>query len=91
MLMKFYAWSFEKVCTVASVLILILGMIAGFVVGYGFIADLLNLWKQEEQIAVGVGFLLGGAALAMMFNIIVFGFIAQITEIKKSLDEIKRN
>lgn len=92
MFMELYASAFEKVCEVVSVLFIVVAMTFGFVFGYGFIPTVIDSLYNDFtlRIIVGLLFLFLCTIITILFNIVIFGFIAQITEIKKQLKKINK-
>lgn len=81
-MLKLFAKCFEAVCSILSVIIFLLfGGLGGFL-GY-YLAD--NV-IYEEPVPYVIGMAIAGIAVAFFVNVMIFGVIAQITEIRRNLE-----
>lgn len=80
---KWFAESFEKLCTFCAtmnfVVLAVIGGIVGKIVGEIFYSDYLIIL-----------FIILGLVIAFFINVMTFGFISQITEMRRSLSEIEK-
>lgn len=80
---KWFAESFEKLCTFCAtvnfLVFVVIGGIVGKIVGEIFYSDHLILL-----------FIILGLVIAFFINVMTFGFISQITEMRRSLSEIEK-
>ena len=81
-MLKFFAKCFEAVCCIAAVINFILFGTAGGVLGY-YLADYV-IYENHIPYAILLG--IAGIAVAFFINVFTFGFIAQITEIRRNLE-----
>ena len=81
-MLEWFAKSFEKMCSIcAGFNFIVLGILGAFL-GY-FIGD--NI-LYDYEILLAIVFLCIGLIVAFFINVMTFGFIAQITEIRSKLD-----
>lgn len=80
---KWFAESFEKLCTFCAtvnfLVFVVIGGIVGKIVGEIFYSDHLILL-----------FIILGLVISFFINVMTFGFISQITEMRRSLSEIEK-
>ncbi len=85
-MLKFFAKMYEKICVISAVLNFLLFGVLGAFGGYYF--GEMVIYRNETQYAV-IGLLLG-LIIALFVNVMLFGFIAQIVEIRKSLEKLEK-
>ncbi len=78
-MLKFFAKAFEKICEFWALLIFIFWGIGGAVAA--------NYLREERHTVL---FVIFGLIIAFFINSMVFGFIAQITEIRRRLENIEK-
>ena len=77
-MLKWLAKMFEKMCTVCVIAIFVIGGVAG-----GIIGGINNISTIPLCI-------IGGLIIAFFINIMGFGFLAQIIEIRKKIDLLEQ-
>ncbi len=83
-MLKLFAKCFEAVCSILSIInFLIYGGLGGFL-GY-YLAD--NVLYEEPTPYI-IGLAIAGIAVAFFVNVMTFGVIAQITEIRRNLESL---
>ena len=86
-MLEWFAKSFEKMCSICAVFnFIILGILGAFI-GH-FIGD--NI-LYDYEILLAIVFLAIGLIIAFFINVMTFGFIAQITEIRRRLDSLYKS
>ncbi len=78
-MMKFFAKAFEKICEFWALLVFVLWGIGGAVAA--------KYLRAEEHTVL---FVIFGLIIAFFINSMFFGFIAQITEIRRRLENIEK-
>lgn len=86
MLMKYFAKSFEKLCGIVAVLILLISVAFGIVAGM-FIADYIGYINGAMRLLIITGITIFNIFIAYIFDVLIFGFYAQIIEIRKSVQK----
>lgn len=86
MLMKYFAKSFEKLCGVVAVIIILLSIAFGIIAGL-YIADYIGFYNGFMRVLVVTGITIFNLFLGYVFDVLLFGFYAQIVEIRKSLQK----
>ena len=81
-MLKWLAKAFEQMCLVCVIVNFIIGGIAGGIIG----SKIGNDNASITLLCVIVGLL-----IAFFINIMSFGFLAQIIEIRKNLDSLVKN
>ncbi len=81
-MLKFFAKCFESVCCILAVLnFIVLGSLGGYL-GY-YIGDKI---LHENPTIYAILISVAGIAIAFFINVLSFGLIAQITEIRRNLE-----
>ena len=78
-MIKWLSKMFEKICSVCVIMIFVIGGIAGIAIG-GSTGNALN----------ALFCFIGGIIIAFFVNVMSFGFLAQIIEIRKKLDLLEQ-
>ena len=76
-MLKWLAKMFEKMCTVCVIAIFVIGGVAGGIIGI-------------NNISTFPLCIIGGLIIAFFINIMGFGFLAQIIEIRKKIDLLEQ-
>ena len=76
-MLKWLAKMFEKMCTVCVIANFVIGGVAGVIIGINNIYAILFC-------------IIGGLIIAFFINIMGFGFLAQIIEIRKKIDLLEQ-
>ena len=76
-MLKWLAKMFEKVCSVCVIVNFVIGGVAGGIIGGGNISIILPC-------------IIGGLIIAFFINVMSFGFLAQIIEIRKKVDLLEK-
>lgn len=84
-MLKFFAKCYESICSVLAFINFILLGIAFAILGY-YLGD--DVFYLNPVICSVIGGIVG-VSIAFFSNVLVFGFIAQISDIRNSLEEIK--
>ena len=90
-MLKWLAKMFEKVCTVCVIANFVIGGVAGGVAGVaasgvgGVISGINNISTITIPLCI-----IGGLIIAFFINIMGFGFLAQIIEIRKKIDLLEQ-
>lgn len=87
MLMKYFAKSFEKLCGVVAIIVSILFIGLGASLGV-YLAKYIGYNDGSMFALITIGITLLSAFIAYIFNVLVFGFFAQIVEIKNELKKL---
>ena len=81
-MLGWFAKIFEKMCSICAgfnfILLGSLGAFLGYNIGYRII--------YEYEILLAIVFLAIGVIIALFVNVMTFGFIAQITEIRRKIE-----
>lgn len=85
-MLKFFSKCYETICCILIVLNFILFGVLGSFTG-GYCADFFGVPDCATLFKWLFG--VGGVAVAFFFNVFVFGFVAQVIEIKKLLETTK--
>ena len=81
-MLEWFAKTFEKMCSIcATVNFIICGILGGFI-GYHIGDDII----YDYEILLCIVFLILGVVIAFFINVMTFGFLAQITEIRRKID-----
>ena len=80
-MLKWLAKMFEKMCTVCVIANFVICGIAG-----GIIGDKIGNGDASKTLL----YFIGGLLIAFFVNIIIFGFLAQIIEIRKKIDLLEQ-
>ena len=75
-MLKWLAKKFEQMCSVCVIVNFIIGGIAGVIIG-------------SHNASITLLCLIGGLLIAFFINVMSFGFLAQIIEIRKKLDSLE--
>ena len=81
-MLKWLAKMFEKMCTVCVIANFVIGGVVG-----GIIGD--KVWNSD--ISKTLLCFIGGLLIAFFINVMNFGFLAQIIEIRKKVDLLSKN
>lgn len=76
-MLKWLAKMFEKMCTVCVIANFVIGGVAGVIIGI-------------NNISIIPLCIIGGLIIAFFINIMGFGFLAQIIEIRKKIDLLEQ-
>ena len=76
-MLKWLAKMFEKMCTVCVIAIFVIGGVVGLIIGI-------------NNISIIPLCIIGGLIIAFFINIMGFGFLAQIIEIRKKIDLLEQ-
>ena len=82
-MLKWLAKMFEKVCTVCVIANFVIGGVAGGIIGSIGSIGINNIYAIPLCI-------IGGLIIAFFINIMGFGFLAQIIEIRKKIDLLEQ-
>lgn len=85
-MLKFLSNSFERMCTILAWLNLIIWTVIGACSGY-FIATSIITVSGALIAFVTIGIAIGGAFIGLIGDTLVFGFFAQVIEIKKAVQK----
>ena len=83
-MLEWFAKIYEKMCSICAGFNFILLGILGAVIGYNIGARII----YDYEILLAIVFLVIGVIIALFLNVMTFGFIAQITEIRRRLELI---
>lgn len=83
-MLKWLAKMFEKMCSVCIVANFVIGGIVGGSIGIGSSIG-------NGNIFIILPCIIGGLIIAFFINIMGFGFLAQIIEIRKKVDSLAKN
>ena len=79
---KWLSEMFEKMCSVC--------VIVNFVI-YGIAGGMIGIKIGNGEVSIILLCFIGGLVIAFFVNIINFGFLAQIIEIRKKVDLLSKN
>ena len=82
-MLKWLAKMFEKMCTVCVIANFVIGGVAGVIIGGVAGVGINNIYAIPLCI-------IGGLIIAFFINIMGFGFLAQIIEIRKKIDLLEQ-
>lgn len=86
--MNNFAKSFEKLCGVVAVIIILLNGVLGYFTGSAM-NDYLDIYGGSDlYVWVIIGFVILFCAIGYVFDVLLFGFYAQIVEIKNELKKL---
>ena len=81
-MLKWLSKAFEQMCSVCVIVNFIIGGIAGGIIGSKI---------GNDNASITLLCFVGGLLIAFFINIMNFGFLAQIIEIRKNLDSLVKN
>ena len=81
-MLKWLAKAFEQMCSVCVIVKFIIGGIAGGIIGSKI---------GNDNASITLLCFVGGLLIAFFINIMSFGFLTQIIEIRKNLDSLVKN
>ena len=81
-MLEWLSKAFEQMCTVCVIVNFIIGGVAGGIIGNKIIND---------NASTTLLCFIGGLLIAFFVNVIIFGFLAQIIEIRKKVDLLSKN
>ena len=81
-MLSWLAKKFEQMCSVCVIVNFVIGGIAG-----GIIGDEIG----NSEVSTTLLCFIGGLAIAFFINVMNFGFLAQIIEIRKKVDLLSKN
>ena len=81
-MIKWLSEMFEKMCVICVIINFVIGGVAG-----GIIGDKIG----NDNASTTLLCLIGGLAIAFFINVMNFGFLAQIIEIRKKVDSLIKN
>ena len=81
-MLKWLSEMFEKMCSACVIVNFVICGIAG-----GIIGDTIGNGDASKTLL----YFIGGLLIAFFVNIIIFGFLAQIIEIRKKVDLLSKN
>ena len=81
-MLKWLSKAFEQMCSVCVIVNFIIGGIAGGIIGSKI---------GNDNASITLLCFVGGLLIAFFINIMNFGFLVQIIEIRKNLDSLVKN
>lgn len=81
-MLKWLSKAFEQMCSVCVIVNFIIGGIAGGIIGSKI---------GNDNASITLLCFVGGLLIAFFINIMNFGFLTQIIEIRKNLDSLVKN
>ena len=82
-MLKLFAKVFDTICTITAIIIII-----GFIALGAFFGNYVGNYLGENEIIYSIILGFVGFIIGFFFDVITFGFIAQVSEIRKELEKL---